>query len=113
MIIRTRRLSKVISNSLLPVNSKGDCMYFFVHMSESSREKNLSNCSCLELSKLDILKITGMARGDKPVKFFQKEKRPIKEMALFGEGDKENLTEFIPRHLLTPALFLSKEEGGN
>lgn len=65
MIIRTPRLSKVISNSLLPVNSKGDCMYFFVQMSESSREKNLSNCNCLKLSKIDILKISGMAREDK------------------------------------------------
>lgn len=74
MIIRTRRLSKVISNSLLPANSKGDCMYFFVHMSESSREKNLSNCNCLELSKLDILKITGMARGDKQSNFSKKKK---------------------------------------
>lgn len=60
MIIRTLRLSKVISNSLLPVNSKGDCMYFFVHMSESSREKNLSNCNFLKLSKIDILKISGI-----------------------------------------------------
>lgn len=88
-------------------------MYFFVHMSESSREKNLSNCNCLKLSKIDILKISGII-GEINSQISPKRKKVLlNEMALLREVDEENLTKFIPRHLLTPALFLTREEGGN
>lgn len=61
-------------------------MYFFVHMSESSREKNLSNCNCLKLSKIDILKISGIIGEINSQISPKRKKSPIKRDGPFEGG---------------------------